>query len=120
MFKVLNNGEYKFYNKNNEISNSTNNKAIKSQLLENAKTQQGRNLIQELYREGASVGDGSTADAIRYQLSTGKMVGKKDHLRKGKERLKQIEKILLKDKNHPDKEILKFLANDLRQALGGN
>ena len=76
-------------------------------------------LVDELYRDGASVGDGGTADAIRKQLSTGELVGNRDHLIKGKERLRQIEKILSKNPNHPDREILEFLADDLKNALGG-
>lgn len=84
-----------------------------------AKTNECKRIIDELYREVASVGDGGTADAIRKQLSTGKLVGKKDHIRKGKERLRQIEKIIDRDKEHPDKDILKFLAHDLKKALGG-
>lgn len=89
-------------------------------MLRNAKTDQCKRLIEELYRDGATVGNGSCADAIRKQLSSGELVGNKDHVKKGRERLRQIEKILSKNKNHPDKDMLEFLANDLKQALGGN
>jgi hypothetical protein len=119
LFKVLHNGEYKFTGEGNlkELNLS---KKTKEQLVNNSKTVQCKKLINELYRDGATVGDGSTADAIREQISTGKLVGNKDHIQKGKERLRQIKNILSKEPNHPDKDILEFLANDLKCALGGN
>ncbi len=89
-------------------------------LLSAATTEQVRRIINELYREGADVGDGGTADAIREELATGKPVGGRSHVRKGKERLRQIEKILLSNPNHPDREILEQLRDDLKNALEGN
>ena len=64
------------------------------------------------------VGDGGTADAIRAELASGEPVGGRSHVRKGRERLRQIERILRKSPNHPDRELLERLANDLRDALG--
>ena len=89
-------------------------------LLSAATTEQVRRIINELYREGADVGDGGTADAIREELATGKPVGGRSHVRKGKERLRQIEKILSSNPNHPDREILEQLRDDLKNALEGN
>lgn len=63
--------------------------------------------------------DGGTADAIREQIRTGELVGGKDHIRKGRERLRQIEKILSRNPNHPDRALLEKLRDDLRDALGG-
>lgn len=40
-------------------------------LLNAAKDTKLRNLISDLYRKGAKIGSGSTADAIRYERSTG-------------------------------------------------
>ena len=119
LFKVMQNGEYKIYGKS-DLSSSKLIKMTKAQLLQISRTEQCRQIIEELYRDGATVGDGGCADAIRQQLISGKLVGNKDHIKKGKERLRQIKKILAKDENHPDKDILEFLASDLEQALGGN
>ena len=77
-------------------------------------------MIDQLYREGATEGDGGTADAIRKQLKTGELTGKKDHIQKGKERIRQIDKILKREPDHPDRDLFELLKNDLKRALGGN
>lgn len=92
----------------------------KDELMSNAQTQQTKTIINELYRSGSIIGDGGTADAIREELLKGKLVGGKSHIQKGKERAKQIEKILRRNPNHPDKQILELLLNDLLDALGDN
>ena len=63
-------------------------------LLNEATTDEARGIVYELYREGANVGDGGTADAIREELATGNPVGGRSHIQKGRERLRQIERIL--------------------------
>lgn len=88
-------------------------------LLSEATTDKARFIINELYRETGSIGDGGTADAIRYELATGELVGDKGHLKKGRQRIRQIEKVLRRNPNHPDRELLTRLANDLRNALRG-
>lgn len=92
---------------------------MREQLLGEACTDQARSIIKQLYRKGASVGDGGTADAIRKQLLTGELVGGKDHVRKGRERLRQIRRLLSKYPNHPDRVLLEKLRDDLKRALGG-
>lgn len=89
-------------------------------LMSEATTDTTRSVINELYREGSGIGDGGTADAIRHELATGELVGGRSHIRKGRERLRQIERILRRNPDHPDRELLERLANDLRDALGGN
>lgn len=88
-------------------------------LLAQATTPEVERIVDELYREGADVGDGGTADAIREQLQSGELVGGRDHIRKGQERLRQIEKILERNPNHPDRDLLERLRDDLKDALGG-
>lgn len=100
-------------------TSATENRAIRQQFLEAASTEETRHLVKELYRENATIGDGGTADAIRIQLSTGELVGGKDHTRKGRERLRQIEKLLSRFPNHPDRNLLEQLRDDLKDALGG-
>ena len=45
-------------------------------------------------------------------------MGGRDHIQKGRERLRQIEKILKQNPNHPDRQLLEKLKADLRSALG--
>lgn len=89
-------------------------------LLNEVKTDDARGIVNELYREGANVGDGGTADAIREELATGKPVGGRSHIQKGRERLHQIERILQRNPDHPDRALLERLRDDLRNALEGN
>ena len=93
--------------------------STRDELMETAITDQVKNLVNELYRPGAETGDGGTADAIREQIRTGNLVGGKDHIRKGRERLRQIEKLLAKSPDHPDRALLERLRDDLKDALGG-
>ena len=93
--------------------------SIRWQLLNEAITDEARGIVKELYRPNAKTGDGGTADAIRRQLQNGELVGGKSHVRKGRERLRQIEKILARNPDHPDRELLKRLRDDLKEALGG-
>lgn len=51
-------------------------------LLNAAKDTKLRNLISDLYRKGAKIGSGSTADAIRYERSTGILLSKVGTVRK--------------------------------------
>ncbi|WP_248923016.1 hypothetical protein [Olsenella intestinalis] len=93
--------------------------SARERLLDEATTDEARRIVKELYRPNAETGDGGTADAIREQLRTGEMVGGKDHIRKGRERLRQIEKILTSNPDHPDRALLERLRDDLEDALGG-
>lgn len=89
------------------------------ELLKKCSNEKLKNTIKELYRPGASIGDGGTADAIRYEFVTGELVGGKSHAQKGRERLKNLENILKrKDLNKEDKKIAKELYDDLAVALG--
>ncbi|TEB10867.1 RHS repeat-associated core domain-containing protein [Pelotomaculum propionicicum] len=80
-----------------------------------------QNVINELYRPGATVGNGSTMDAIRYELQTGQMVGGKSHILKGQERVRNLENIIRKQNLDPeDQAIANALLQDLKNALSGN
>jgi len=79
-----------------------------------------KNTIRELYRPGANVGDGGTADAIRKEIKTGIPVGGRSHIIKGKERLKNLENIInKKELSRKDKLIAIKLYKDLKKALEG-
>lgn len=89
-------------------------------LVEKAKDIKLKNTIKELYHPGSKIGDGSTAAAIKHELKTGKLIGGKSHITKGKERLKNLERILNnKNLNKKDHKIAQKLYNDLKKALGG-
>ena len=91
-----------------------------SKLLSRAKDKALKNTIIELYRPGAKIGDGGTADAIRYELKTGKKVGGKSHILKGEQRLRSLNNFLKRnDISAKDRKIAKKLASDLGKALGG-
>jgi len=64
--------------------------SVKESLLARATQNDSKNLVKELYRSGSKIGDGGTADALRYELKTGKLVGGKSHKIKAEERVKQI------------------------------
>lgn len=85
-----------------------------------AKNQKLQNAINQLYRPNATVGNGSTMDAIRHELNTGQLVGGKSHLQKGQERVKNLENILKKEQLSPqDKALAEALLQDLKAALSG-
>lgn len=59
-------------------------------------------------------------DAIRHEIKTKTYVGGKSHVQKGKERLRNLEKILQKENlSKQDKSIVEGLIKDLKQALEG-
>lgn len=89
------------------------------ELLARATTPEVKDLVKQLYRPGATIGDGGTADALRHEKATGQNTGSKGHETKARERVHQIEHILAKNPNHPDKALLQELYNNLIDALNG-
>lgn len=95
-------------------------KTTREALLESASNQKLKNAIDQIYRPGATTGDGGLSDAIRRQLSTGELVGGKDHLIKGAERVKNLENIIKKEAlSSSDLNLAQKVLNDLKNALGG-
>lgn len=79
-----------------------------------------KNIINELYRQGANIGDGGTADAIRYEIKNKTKINNKSHITKGIERLKNLERFMSrKDISKKDRKIAEKLYKDLKDALGG-
>ncbi len=78
--------------------------------------------INELYRENSEIGSGSTADAVRYELKTGKSVKGKLHSQKAQNSIVYLERWLKKTPNasFSDKQIAKRLIKDMKNALEGN
>ena len=84
-----------------------------------------KNLVDDLYK-GANtkspIGTGSTADAIRHELTTGQAVGGRFHTQKGQQYARALEKWLSKNPTASvgDRSTAQSILNDLLSALGGN
>ncbi|MEZ9187695.1 hypothetical protein AB4158_26705, partial [Vibrio splendidus] len=79
-----------------------------------------KKIVDGLYRPNAKVGSGSTADAIRHELSTGQAVGGRFHSQKGADSIRALEKW---SGNNPkaspgDRAAAENIVSDLRNALG--
>ena len=92
--------------------------SIRDQLMNSVSNTKLKNCINEMYRPGATIGDGGLADAIRHELTTGELVGGKSHITKGLERVRNLENIIAKqDLDSNDLKIATDLLNDLKAAL---
>ena len=95
--------------------------SAKGKALYNAdKDQTLKNQIAELYRPGAKIGDGGTADALRHEIETGELVGGKSHYRKAVERSVALQRIIDSGRlDNSDRDIAKSILSDLKNALKG-
>jgi len=76
-----------------------------------------RNIVGQLFRGGDKI-PGGTAGAIGKQLSTGQLVGGKDHIKKGAERLLELDKMLKSGTlDAKDTAVAQGLKQDLETAL---
>ncbi|MCL5677169.1 MAG: hypothetical protein M1602_04775, partial [Firmicutes bacterium] len=80
-----------------------------------------QSLMNELYRAGAKVGSGSTADAIRYEMKTGDLLSPSGHLQKGVDYARALENWLQANPNasSPDRAAAQAVLEDLKNALQG-
>lgn len=81
-----------------------------------------QSLVNQLYRQGAKVGTGSTADAIRHELATGGLVGGKGHLQKGVDYAKALWKWISNNSSTASKQDVdaaKSVLRDLFNAFWG-
>lgn len=86
----------------------------------NVSNQKLKNLIGELYREGASVGDGSAMAAASFQVNTGELVQGKNHVLKIKERMSNANNIIRTQNLNPsDKKFIERLLKDMEKSLRG-
>ena len=80
------------------------------------------NLINQAYRSGSFIGDGGTADVVRFERSTGLNIGSNNnsHVQKAKEMILYIQNKVLKQ-NLSDKERQNVIdiLEDLQDALEG-
>lgn len=79
-----------------------------------------QSFVNHLYRPMASIGSGSTADAIRYELVTNESIKGKSHLRKGRESITHLQKWLTSNPyaRPADRMAAEYLILDLQDALG--
>jgi filamentous hemagglutinin len=78
-------------------------------------------LIDDLYRDGAKVGSGSTADAVRYEMQTENTAGGVPHTQKAKDYSLALQRWRDSNTNAPfiDCSAAQNVLRDLQNALGG-
>jgi hypothetical protein len=92
----------------------------RDQLLNQVTNKKLRNTINEMFRPTATVGDGSLAAAVRLEAKKGILTGGKSHIQKAKERIRNLENILMKENLDPkEREIANDLLIELKRALNG-
>ena len=75
-------------------------------LLKSVKIQKTINIISELYRAGAFIDDGGTANKLIDEAINGVQPGERSHYQKAKDRVRKISKTLLKNLAPGDEAIL--------------
>ncbi|MFW5631359.1 MAG: hypothetical protein ACOCNB_11370 [Acetivibrio ethanolgignens] len=94
---------------------------IQEELLSQAENPQLKNAIKQLYRGKSFIGDGGTADVIRFEQETGIMLGKNggSHVQKGIDMASYIQnKILTQNLSDTDRTLATRLLDDLNSVLG--
>ncbi|WP_280003205.1 hemagglutinin repeat-containing protein [Achromobacter mucicolens] len=78
-------------------------------------------LMDELYRDGAKIGSGSTADAVRFELATGGSVGGKHHVQKAENYSVSLQRWLNANPNasFSDRSAAEHVLRDMQNALMG-
>lgn len=109
----------------NEAANRTSHENYKKQLRRDMSKPHVddpklKEITNNLYRENAKIGSGSTADAIRHEKSTGQPVGGVFHTQKGEDSIKSLERWLTKTPKASagDRAAAENMILDLKDALG--
>lgn len=78
-----------------------------------------QNMVNDLYRPDAKIGNGSTADAIRYEKATGCQVGGRSHIQKGWDYVRALQNWLRRNPNASpsDRQVAQDMLDDLLDAL---
>ncbi|WP_131923222.1 hypothetical protein [Hazenella coriacea] len=114
------NGMDNHLSKEEFTTKATNNTIKRDELLNAVSNKKLKNTINEMYRRGATTGDGGLADAIRVETRYGVLVGGKSHIKKGLERVRNLENIMRNEKlSESDWKHANELINDLKRALNG-
>ncbi|MCQ2741856.1 MAG: hypothetical protein MJ239_00950 [Bacilli bacterium] len=89
-------------------------------IQESVNNQRLKNLVGELYREGAEVGDGSAMAAASKQVKTGELVGGRNHIIKIEQRIVNLQRILAKEELSPtDRAFGERLLSKMEKSLKG-
>jgi hypothetical protein len=92
--------------------------SVRDLLLKSTSDGKLKNIISELYRETARVGDGGTADALRYETQTGNLLSPSGHLMKAVGRINELTKYLKQENlSAQDRQIAQSLLNNLNSAV---
>lgn len=90
----------------------------KDNLLRSVQNMRLRNITARMYREKATVGAGSTADAIRYELKTGNLLSPSGHLQKGVEMRAALSKLIKSGElSKSDLILARWMRRDIQDAL---
>ncbi len=80
-----------------------------------------KHTIGEIYRPGSIIGDGGTADVLRFERTTGILLSRSGHSQKVKDISKYLQKLIDSNTLSPnDQKVAEDLLYDLNNALGGN
>ena len=90
----------------------------RDEFLSRAQDDKARKLVNNVYRDGATVGDGGTADKFRQEMidNNGDWLSC-THFDKGLDRVNEIANYLKLNPDSPDKGLLLEIADDLMDAL---
>ena len=89
--------------------------SMRESLLRTVQNPKLRNAVNELYRSGASIGDGGTAAALRHEFSSGQALR---HLPKAQERIRNLENIIRQQNlSSSEDAIARKLLRDLHSAV---
>ena len=76
------------------------------------------NIFNQLYRPGSIIGDGGTADVIRFEKETGLLLSKSGHRQKGIDMLKYFRKLIeRKELSQSDMEVVRKIISDLENVI---
>ena len=96
---------------------------LKSMNKPNVENPQLQQMVNELFRDGAQVGNGSTAAAVRFELETGQRVGGAWHSQKAQDKITELTRWLSQNSSTArtsDVSAASQLIRDLQNALKGN
>ena len=78
-----------------------------------------QNLMNDMYRKSARIWNGSTADAIRYEKATGRLIKWTDHSIKGEQYVNALNNWIKANPWHADLQSAFNVLDDLLSALNG-
>lgn len=93
--------------------------SVRDQLLQSTSDTKLQEIIKQLYRQNPdAVGDGGTADALRYETETGNLLSPSGHLEKALGRITELNRYLSQDNlSSQDRQVGQSLLNNLKDAV---